>query len=125
MSKKGKRRTNGFKCKKVRKYKRHRGIPKELRERATPKGMNYHHLIPYCICRKTVKNNLVLLKKVRHIAFHKSFENIPFDEILKNFSVLSKRVSKENWKIIFGNKTKEEAWLLLNRLWSIKKQIKC
>lgn len=124
MSKKGKRRTNGFKCKKVRKQKKYKGLPKHLRTRKIPKGMDHHHLIPFCICRKTTKNNLVLIKRVKHIALHQSFGNLPIDEILDNFSTLEKKITRENWRIMFGNKTPRQAWLLLDRLWAIKKQIK-
>lgn len=109
---------------KKREFKRYNGVPKHLRTQKTPKGMDYHHLIPYSVCHKTERNNLVLIKKVKHKAFHYSFGNRTIGEILNNFSSLANKVTKGNWEIMFGKKTVRQAYLLLDRLWSIKKQIK-
>jgi hypothetical protein len=87
--------------------------------------MDKHHLIPKQQKGKTKANNLVILKREKHVAFHRAFRNRTIGDMLQYFSLLSGYVARKDWEIIFGNKTERQAYLLLDRLWSIKKQIKC
>lgn len=80
------------------------------------KGYNYHHIKPKSIGGQSVGSNMLFLKMNKHNAIHRIFGNASPKQILKMLKNF-----EEDFKIIFGDVSFEEASKIFERMLRIKK----
>lgn len=79
------------------------------------RGYNYHHLKPRSRGGSSVDSNMLFIKIEKHNAWHRLFGNATPKQIrtmLKHF--------EEDFKLVFGNASFEEAAKIIERLLIIK-----
>ena len=86
--------------------------------------MSKHHLIPKSLGGVKKQYNLLRLWRDKHDSFHKIFDNETLtsilDILLHGKKNIGKYVGGKHWKMLFGNRTLIEAYLLLKRVHSLK-----
>lgn len=102
-------------------FKKAEGTMKRKHRKSKPVIIDRHHITPRCLGGSGEIDNLLLIKRVKHIALHCWFNHLNLREI---YEVLSKvnlnDVFNDNrfgyWITLFKDKTKEEALAFLERV---------
>lgn len=84
-------------------------------KRKQKRGYNYHHIKPRSQGGQTIDSNMAFLKIKKHNALHRMFGNFTpkqIDTMLRNF--------KEDFKMVFGDVSFEEAADIYQRLLEMK-----
>ena len=80
-----------------------------------------HHIINKKNSGKTKPDNILMLWRDKHTAFHDLFKNSSLREIIQNWNRYQLSTTRWQWKLVFHNLTFEEAKKLLQRVWKIKR----
>jgi excinuclease UvrABC helicase subunit UvrB len=84
-------------------------------KRRQRKGYNYHHVIPRYLGGQSTESNMLFLKMEKHCALHRMFGNASPKQIIKRL-----RSFEEDFKIVFGNVSFEEAAQIYERMLDMK-----
>lgn len=79
------------------------------------KGYNYHHLKPRSRGGQSLDSNMCFLKREKHNAIHRIYGNATPRQILKMLKHF-----ENDFKIIFGDVSFEEAYKIFERLIRMK-----
>lgn len=89
--------------------------------------LSRHHLTPKCRKGTNKPSNILMLWRDKHDCWHRLFYTMTLDEIINSLPTqYSRYLNKEDWKILFGNKSKKEVRDILWRIKKIKRNVpKC
>jgi excinuclease UvrABC helicase subunit UvrB len=84
-------------------------------KRRQRKGYNYHHIKPRSLGGQSVDSNMLFMKMEKHNALHRMFGNASPKQIIKRL-----RSFEEDFKIVFGDVSFEEAAQIYERMLYMK-----
>ena len=84
-------------------------------KRRQKKGYNYHHIKAKSIGGQSIDSNMLFLKIEKHCALHRMFGTCSPKQILKRLKSF-----EEDFKIVFGDVSFEEAAKIYERMLNIK-----